>query len=387
MENNNTIKYRTNTNNTYKNNSNTSNASNISSVRNVSNIQYMQKKYKNETSNDTNSSLSNIYEKENDDYTSNDDIEDEIYNLTDETNYQQKNQNVIKNETGYRDILKGKNNISTYYEKEKLYNKKNANANEKKISYIKKGSGPSIILVPGYSMTQDMWPTPFINMLATQYTVVTYDLRGVGDSKDTGEEHSLVLYADDLSRLIKQLGIQKATIMGWSMGANICQEFALKYSNQLNKLILYAGDAGPYTDIKVSREAVYNLLNTHGTPAEREMRYLKLIFPEKWLSQHMSKIKDYIPLQKTIISPEIIWKQWNAIYSWKGSLDRLSKITCTTLILVGAMDVLPNALNSNLLAQHIHNSWLIQFPDAGNGLIYQYSGKVAETIICFLKAS
>ena len=93
MENNNTIKYRTNTNNTYKNNSNISNASNISSVRNVSDIQYMQKKYKNETSNDTNSSLSDIYEKENEDYASNDDIEDENYNLTDETNYQQKNQN------------------------------------------------------------------------------------------------------------------------------------------------------------------------------------------------------------------------------------------------------------------------------------------------------
>ena len=110
--------------------------------------------------------------------------------------------------------MKGKNNIATYYEKEKLYNKKNANTIEKKISYIKKGSSSLfIILVPGYSMTQDMWPTQFIDMLAMQYTVVTYDLRGVGDSKDTGEEHSLVLYADDLSRLIKQLGIQKATIM------------------------------------------------------------------------------------------------------------------------------------------------------------------------------
>jgi hypothetical protein len=202
-------------------------------------MQYLQKKYKNNISNEINSSLSDIYEKDDEDYTSNDDIEDkdENYNSIEEPNYQKKNQNVIKNETGYRDILKGKNNISTYYEKEKLYNKKNANANEKKISYIKKGSGPSIILVPGYSMTQDMWPTPFIDMLAMQYTVVTYDLRGVGDSKDTGEEHSLVLYADDLSRLIKQLGIQKATIMGWSMGANICQEFALKYSYQLNKLI------------------------------------------------------------------------------------------------------------------------------------------------------
>jgi pimeloyl-ACP methyl ester carboxylesterase len=349
--------------NSYSNNSSNNNEYD-NSDENTTNLQpnpyadyadkrYPQKQYEDETEDDT------------EDDTENGNTEDETY------------ENIVTVDSRDYDRLK--------YAENKRY--KNIVEPSIEISYIKKGTGPFIILVPGYSMTQDMWPPEFINILAQQYTVVTYDLRGVGSSKDDGAEHSLELYADDLLRLIKHLRIQRATIMGWSMGANICQEFALNYSNQLYKLILYAGDAGPNTGIKVSRKAVSNLLNTYGTYSERETRYFKLIFPEKWLNQHMSKIRDYIPRSKISVSPEVIWKQWNAIYSWDGSLDRLHKISCPTLILVGEQDELPNSLNSNLLAEHIHNTWFIKYPGAGNGLIYQYPGKVATTITCFLKSS
>jgi pimeloyl-ACP methyl ester carboxylesterase len=72
--------------------------------------------------------------------------------------------------------------------------------------------------------------------------------------------------------LIIALNIKNATVFGWSMGSSIAQDLALKYPDNVNKLILYAADCGGKESIQRSPQLEQALTNTTGTAKEQGSR-------------------------------------------------------------------------------------------------------------------
>ncbi len=93
------------------------------------------------------------------------------------------------------------------------------------------------------------------------------------------------------------LNIEKADILGWSMGSFIAQELAIRYPERVNKIILYAGDCGGKEAVMPSPRALKDLSNTTGFPEERGMRLFNLLFPKDWLSKQPAFYK-WFPLPK-----------------------------------------------------------------------------------------
>lgn len=251
------------------------------------------------------------------------------------------------------------------------------------IAYRSLGEGYPLILIMGSGSTMDLWPPELLTNLSSHYQVIIFDNRGMGCTTAVAGNFSLEQFADDTSGLMDALGIKDAHILGWSMGAFIAQELALRHPEKVNKMILYAGDCGGSQAVLPSPEVLAQMTNTTGTPEERGMRLIRLMFPSKWMKDHPD-ISQWFPIPMERSSSENIERQYQAIANWKGTYDRLSLINRSTMVVTGTEDVIAPPENAFILASKIPGSWLVQFKGAGHGLMYQYPGKLAKIIVTFL---
>jgi pimeloyl-ACP methyl ester carboxylesterase len=254
------------------------------------------------------------------------------------------------------------------------------------IAYKVLGHGDPLVLIMGYSSTMDMWDPLFLDNLSTKYKVIIFDNRGMGNTTAPPGNFSIAQFANDTAGLMAALDIKKAHIMGWSMGSFVAQELAIRYPENVDKIILYAGDCGGKETVMPSPQVLKDLANTSGSQEERGMRLFNLLFPKDWLSKQPAFFK-WFPLPKETSLPDNIERQAQAIATWSGACDRLGSIKSPTLVVTGTEDVITPPENSFILAQRINVSWLVQFEGAGHGLMYQYPDRLAKIVEDFIDLS
>ena len=111
------------------------------------------------------------------------------------------------------------------------------NINDICINYQIEGDGKTIVFVHGLSDNLNYW-----NILTTElkndFQVLSFDLRGHGESTDNDSKTSIDLYQDDLYQLLKALNIDNAVFVGLSLGGNIILDLALNHPEMVNGLIV-----------------------------------------------------------------------------------------------------------------------------------------------------
>jgi 3-oxoadipate enol-lactonase len=97
-----------------------------------------------------------------------------------------------------------------------------------KTYYESTGEGEALIFVHGLGSSSQDWEyqLPFFR---EHFQVITYDVRGHGQSEKAKPPYSVPLFAKDLAELLDELGIEKAHIVGVSMGGWIAFQFGLDY--------------------------------------------------------------------------------------------------------------------------------------------------------------
>jgi len=251
------------------------------------------------------------------------------------------------------------------------------------VAYQIFGEGDPLLLIMGYSGTMDLWAPEVLKELASKYQVIIFDNRGMGKTTASDKEFTIELFADDTRGLLDALGIERAHVLGWSLGTYIAQELTLRYPDRVEKLILYAGDCGGKEAIYPGPEIMDALGDTSASSRERGEKLLATLFPEKWLKEHPDP-RTYFPKLTETSSPENIKRQYQAWQNWKGSYSRLAKITQPTLLITGAEDVNTPWQNSLMLIDLIPGAWLVQLEGGGHGVMYQYPEKFSRIVLTFL---
>jgi pimeloyl-ACP methyl ester carboxylesterase len=243
-----------------------------------------------------------------------------------------------------------------------------------------------ILLIMGYHLTMDVWSPLLLKNLASKYKVIIFDNRGIGETSAGNKEFSMNLFTEDTIGLLDSLKIEKAHVLGWSMGTNIALNLAINYPNRVNKLVLDAADCGGKEAILASNEVIHALINTSGTPEEQGMRFLRLMFPDKWLNENSSAwYCNYFTKSIESSKTENIERQAKAMLDWEGVCTKLLQIGQRTLLILGTEDVITPPANSWMIAQKIPGAWLVQIRDGGHGLMYQYPEKSNRIIMTFLE--
>src|SRR3954462_12793806 len=106
------------------------------------------------------------------------------------------------------------------------------------------GSGPAILLIHGIGDNSTTWST-VQTKLAQRFTVIAPDLLGHGKSDKPRGDYSIAAYANGMRDLLTVLDIERATLVGHSLGGGVAMQFAYQFPERTERLVLVAsGGAG-----------------------------------------------------------------------------------------------------------------------------------------------
>ncbi len=215
------------------------------------------------------------------------------------------------------------------------------------------GEGEPLLLLHGNSGSiRDFYQQ--IPELSKYFKVIAVDTRAQGKSTDkTKKDFTYKLFADDMKALVDDLGLKKVNIAGWSDGGTTGLEFALKYPENLNKLITIGANAtvdGIDDELITTFKLNLKAMQFENNPQKfNELRLLKLMLKE----------------------PNI-------------STRDLNKIQSEVLVIAGERDVIKPA-HSELISKEIPNAKLKIYKDATHMIPFENADELNKDIIEFLK--
>jgi pimeloyl-ACP methyl ester carboxylesterase len=105
------------------------------------------------------------------------------------------------------------------------------------VRYRMAGEGPVIVLIHGITSTSDTW-RDVMPWLAERHTVIAPDLLGHGESAKPRGDYSLGAFAAGVRDLTMALGIERATVVGHSLGGGVAMQFAYQFPERCERLVL-----------------------------------------------------------------------------------------------------------------------------------------------------
>ncbi len=126
-----------------------------------------------------------------------------------------------------------------------------------KIWYATFGHGAPVILLHGGLANSNYWGK-LVPALARHYRVIVMDSRGHGRSSRDAQPYGYDLMASDVTALMDYLKIKKAALVGWSDGAIIGLDIAMRHPERLTKLFAFAANSDPSAVKDVEHDPVFS---------------------------------------------------------------------------------------------------------------------------------
>lgn len=239
------------------------------------------------------------------------------------------------------------------------------------------GSGPVIVLTHGASWDHHQWQ-PQVEALREHFRVITWDVRGHGQSGLPAGPVNPNDFRHDLVVLLDHLGIEQAVLGGLSMGGHISLQTAACYPQRAAGLVLIGT---PFTNS-------FNLYEKIAVPINR---FSQRLMPMSWiawsvgayLGGKLPHVRQYAIQAIRQISHERWIKLWDAVTRME-SRHLLSQIHCPTLLLQGQNDALIGR-QQQALAAAIPQAEFKLVPDAGHATNLENPGAVNALIAGFLR--
>lgn len=269
------------------------------------------------------------------------------------------------------------------------------------IAYKMLGKGDPILLVSGASSDMNAWEPSTLREISSNHTVIVFDNRGVGSTTTGTKPFSIQQLANDTAGLLDALKIQKADVLGYSLGSFVAQQLTVTHTEKINRLILVAASCGGKESVPPSprvveffSEIVNKSINNIPITPQDVKKILSIPMGSAWMKLHPDFLES-VPEAKDLFSgipPNTIMQQaaasnqWQAT-NWTGVCDELTKISIPTLVITGTDDNNVPTPNSLIIAGKIPGAWLIQIKDAGHALFVQYPDKVNKVLQTFLSTT
>jgi pimeloyl-ACP methyl ester carboxylesterase len=120
------------------------------------------------------------------------------------------------------------------------------------LAYDDRGEGPAIVFLHGHPFSRAMWAAQLAS-LSDEFRVVAPDLPGYGESPPVAETMSMRGFADAVVELLDALEVERATVVGLSMGGLVAMELGLGNADRVDGLVLAATTAAPLTEEEATR--------------------------------------------------------------------------------------------------------------------------------------
>lgn len=236
--------------------------------------------------------------------------------------------------------------------------------NQISIHYHDEGEGLPVIFLHAFALNQTMWKLQ-VAALKHQYRCITLDLRGFGHSQVTDEPSLMHQMAGDVRQLMQALAIDKAVLVGLSMGGYIALAFYRNFPEAVRALVL--ADTRATAD---SEEAKANRLRS----AEKALREGSAAIADETTPKllgdtTLNNNAELVQLVHTIQasnSPVGIAAAQRGMAARPDSTDLLATIDMPTLVIVGSEDKLTPPAEAEVIHQGIGKSKLLVIENSGH---------------------
>ncbi len=256
-------------------------------------------------------------------------------------------------------------------------------ANGLRIYYEERGSGFPVLVIPGIpAVVSDC--LPLLDQLAGDFRAIAYDNRGCGGSDKPDEPYTIALFAEDAVSLLDALGVERAHILGFSMGGMIAQEIALGYPERVERLVLACTHSGlRHSEPPIAEAAEAFQLDTHSW-SERIRALAPFAFAPGYSEREPSAFDAFVAKKISDEQPHYAYQRQLVACLRHDTHDRLDQIKLPTLVLTGSEDSVVPAANSERLAEALPQATLKVIERAGHLFFAEKPDATREILRSFL---
>jgi pimeloyl-ACP methyl ester carboxylesterase len=239
---------------------------------------------------------------------------------------------------------------------------------------------PTVVLIHGAGNQHTAWTQQSRYFAYHGRNVLSVDLPGHGRSAGPVLA-TIPLMADWIAALLDAARIERAAIVGHSMGSLVTLDFAARHAARADKAVL-AGTVVPMPVSQALLEAArdhphlaYDMINLWGHAPATYTR--GNAFPGLWTMGYNLRV-----LERN--APDTLYRDFVACNAFAGGFDDAAKVTCPTLLILGRRDMMTPAKNAAELAARIAGSRTVVIETSGHGLMAEEPDRVRDALIAFL---
>ena len=276
------------------------------------------------------------------------------------------------------------------------------NSADVKLFYTDQGAGPfsvdeparTVVLIHGFPLDGESWGKQQAVLLEAGYRVIAYDRRGFGSSTKTGGGYDYDTFASDLASVLHTLDVERATLVGFSMGTGEVARYLARYGSERVSKAVFIGSLEPYllkTDDNPEGAGPQEFFDGFAT-AIRNDRYAFLT----------GFFQDFYNLDENLgtrISPEALAasiatgnRMGNAAIAaapltWPTDFrDDIARIDVPALIVHGTADrILPIDATGRRFAKLLPDATYVEIEGAPHGLLWTHAEQVNAALLQFLQ--
>jgi 3-oxoadipate enol-lactonase len=259
-----------------------------------------------------------------------------------------------------------------------------------RIHYEIRGSGQPLALIFGYAGSSRGWGEPFVKLLEANFKTILIDNRGTGQSDKPEKVFSLADMAADAVSVLDHAKIDRAHVMGISMGGMIAQEFALNHPERLRGLVLGCTICGLAHSVPGDPQALAALQINPDEPLPAQIDrlfaaccsrpFLESAKGQSVLKERLAEVMNY-----PLTPPHTYQVHWGAIAGF-DVFERLPSVTAPTLVITGTADSLVPDANSDIIKEQIPGAKLHKLPGAGHVFFWEAPQETAAEVTKFLSS-
>jgi pimeloyl-ACP methyl ester carboxylesterase len=260
-----------------------------------------------------------------------------------------------------------------------------AELEERRVYFEEHGEGDPVLLINGLGADHSAWGLQ-TDYLRRFFRVIVFDNPGVGRTTGPRGPYTTELFADVAAGLLRRLAIERAHVVGASMGGTIAQQVAVRHPELIRSLVLHCSwwRADPYTAalirswqsyagaagmLELSRQ-IWLWVFTPRFFEERPETFAEL---EREVREHGQSVRAFCDQAEACIRHQ--------------ALEEVARVEAPTLIAVGDGDILTPAEHSRAIHERIKGSLLHIWPKMGHAPFWEIPDQFNELNREFLEVN
>ena len=254
-----------------------------------------------------------------------------------------------------------------------------------RIAWERHGSGAPLLLIHGLGYARWGWE-PVLPGLAAQFDVILFDNRGIGESDPPPGPYTAAEMAGDAIRVLDEAGVERAHVVGTSLGGMVAQELALAHPERVERLVLACTTPGGPKAHPMPQQTVALMAEAATLePAVALRRFVENALAPATVTEHPELVDRIMAHRLATAQQPAAWAAQAAAGATFDAFDRLGALAAPALVQHGDEDVVVDPRNADVLVELLPDARLERLPETGHLFFWEAPERFVSSVSAFLE--